>query len=286
MRWEAGQRVIFWPGEYLTNGLVNQSSTGRPIFDGYTFAGRSASELYAPRFMYHGFRYLQVDNLTHPPAASDLEALVIRADNEAVWSLQTSSDLFNAIHKIINRAIQSNMYSVLTDCPHREKSGWLEQDHLVFEPLARGYDIQAYANRMLGIVADSQLANGMIPTTAPEFKVFLGSLSVYRDEPNWGDTMIIMPLQLFQTCGETRLLEQYYDVTVAYLNYLGTRSNGTYTLDYGLGDWITFDTSTPLGIAATMGYQQSAAAMATIATVLGKTDDAAKFDGIYQSYTR
>lgn len=35
------------------------------------------------------------------------------------------------------------MYSVLTDCPHREKYGWMEQDHLVFEPLAHGYDLQA-----------------------------------------------------------------------------------------------------------------------------------------------
>ncbi|KAL1986537.1 hypothetical protein VTN96DRAFT_6115 [Rasamsonia emersonii] len=286
MRGEAGQRVVFWPGEYLTNGLVNQSSTGRPIFDGYTFAGRSPAEWYAPRFMYHGFRYLQVDNLTHPPAASDLEALVIRADNEAVGSFQSSSQLFNAIHGIIDRAIQSNMYSVLTDCPHREKSGWLEQDHLVYEPLARGFDIQAYARRMLDIVAASQLADGMIPTTAPEFKVFLGSLSVYRDEPNWGDTMILMPLQLYRTYGEVELLEKYYDVMVAYLDYLGSKSNGTYTLDYGLGDWITFDTSTPLGITATMGYQQSAAAMATIATVLGKTDDAARFSALNQNILR
>jgi hypothetical protein len=156
MSGEAGQRVVIWPGEYLTNGLVNQSSSGQPIFDAYTFAGRP-SEWYAPRFMYHGFRYLQVDNLSRPPVASDLEALIIRAENEAVSSFETSSTLFNSIHGIIDRSFQSNMYSVLTDCPTREKSGWLEQDQLVIDPVVWGYDIRAYFKRFAETIADSQL---------------------------------------------------------------------------------------------------------------------------------
>ena len=277
MSGEAGQRVVFWPGEFLTDGLVNQSSTGEPIFDGYTFAGRD-SEWYAPRFMYHGFRYLQVDNLTNPPSVNDLEALVIRADNEQVSSFNTDVDLFNSIHTNIDRSIQSNMYSVLTDCPHREKSGWLEQDHLVFDPLARSYDIQAYVKRFVSIIAAGQQSDGMIPTTAPEFKVFIGgTLGIYRDEPNWGNTMILTPLELYQTYGDSDLLEEYYEVMAAYVNYLSSKTNGTYTLDYGLGDWETFDSSTPLGITSTMGYAQAVAGMSCIATILGRTADAAMY---------
>lgn len=59
---------------------------------------------------------------------------------------------------------------MLTDCPHREKLGWLEQDHLVFDPVAMGYDIEAYGVDLMHTIADSQAPDipGLIPTTAPE----------------------------------------------------------------------------------------------------------------------
>lgn len=62
------------------------------------------------------------------------------------------------------------MHSVLTDCPHREKYGWLEQDHLVFEPLALGYDIQAYGDDMIRTMAEAQAGDvpGLVPGIAPE----------------------------------------------------------------------------------------------------------------------
>ena len=62
------------------------------------------------------------------------------------------------------------MHSVLTDCPHREKLGWLEEVHLTIEPVALGYDIEAYGTDLVRTIADSQTADvpGMIPTSAPE----------------------------------------------------------------------------------------------------------------------
>jgi alpha-L-rhamnosidase-like protein len=49
----------------------------------------------------------------------------------------------------VNQAIQNNMYSVLTDCPHREKLGWLEEAHLVFQSVSRRYDVAAYYRQLL-----------------------------------------------------------------------------------------------------------------------------------------
>lgn len=278
---DAGSRVTIYPAEeLLPSGLMTQTSTSGPIFEGYTFAGKE-SEHYAPKFMYHGFRYIQVNGLNYTPSASDITGLVIRAENDAVGAFETSNTLFNSIHKIIDRSIQSNMYSVLTDCPHREKSGWLEQDHLVFDPVAWSYDILAHSKRFLQIIAASQLTSGdqsgMIPTTAPEFKVFLPPYGIYRDEPNWGNTLMVMALQLYRTYGESDFLETYYPNMVAYMNYLATKTNGTYTLDYGLGDWETEDGSTPLGITSTLGYQQAAISMYQIATILSKSEDAQSY---------
>jgi alpha-L-rhamnosidase len=61
---------------------------------------------------------------------------------------------------------------------------------------------------------------------------------------------------------------------VRYARYLQGKSRN-HILDYGLGDWITMDESTPLAIAATWGYQRAIAALARIAEAIG--EDAAEF---------
>ena len=66
------------------------------------------------------------------------------------------------------------MQSVFTDCPHREKLGWLEQDHLCGPGLLYNYDLTGFVPQTLQNIADAQHANGAVPTTAPEYVVFEG----------------------------------------------------------------------------------------------------------------
>lgn len=161
-------RVTMWPAERLTSkGAIDQSTTGSPIYDAFTSSG--AAQVYKPKFVYHGVRYLGV-NITSPPTVSDVEGLVIRTDSESVGTVETSDTMLNDIHRIIDRAIQSNLYTVMTDCPHREKLGWLEQTHLVFQPVTRGYDIQALGRGIVQTMLDSQTESGLIPDIAPEYE--------------------------------------------------------------------------------------------------------------------
>jgi alpha-L-rhamnosidase len=191
-----------------------------------------------------------------------------------VGSVQTSSSLLNIIHTNIDRSIQSNSYSVLTDCPHREKLGWLEETHLVYDAVSRDYDIQAWSKDLVRVIADAQTSAGLIPDIAPEFIEFSGG---FRDEPNWGSAGVILPLKLYQNYGEIEILSTYYVAMQNYINYLTSQSGGIFLLNYGLGDWANFDPCTPVGVTATFGYQQAVNAMITIATALGKTSDAATY---------
>ncbi|KAJ5727481.1 Alpha-L-rhamnosidase [Penicillium malachiteum] len=242
-----GTRIAMWPAERLTaNGGPDQSTTGSPIYDAFTSAG--VSQIYKPKFMYHGFRYLAV-NMTDPPVLSDVEGLMIRTDAEVVGTVDTSDDLLNGIHRIIDRAIQSNIYIVMTDCPHREKLGWLEQ------------------------TSYSQTTVGLAPDIAPEFVVFEGG---FRDDPNWGNAIVLLLLMLYQTYGDVDLLNSTYPSMTRYVDYLSSQTDNS-TLAYGLGDWIAFDTSTPLGITATFGYFEALSGMKTIAAALGKIEDYKKY---------
>ena len=275
----AGTTVTVKPGERLgPDGLIDQGTmiaggaVAPPVVDHYTLAGTGA-ETWHPRFVYHGFRYLQVTGLPEAPTKDTAEAVILRTGNDTAGSFSSSDLLLNDIHAIIDRSIQGNMMSILTDCPDREKLGWLEEDHLVQGSITRGYDVQAYYRELLRNMAEAQTSDGLVPDIAPEYVVFSGGV---RDDPNWGSAIIMAAWQQYVTYGDTQPLSTYYPNMQKYLTYLSGKATGD-LLDYGLGDWATVDKTTPTGIAATYGYYRDAATLAKIATLLGRTGDAATY---------
>jgi alpha-L-rhamnosidase len=273
----AGHRVSIHPAELLTRGRADQSSTGSPIID--EFVSDGTPRTWHPEFMYHGFRYVEVRGVTDAVTVSGVSALVIRADNDHVGEFRSSDAVVDAVHTIVDRAVQSNMYSVLTDCPHREKLGWLEQTHLVFGTIMRNYDVAAYARGVVRVIAEAQLPSGLVPDTAPEFTVFSGG---FRDDPNWGSAMILLPWEMYRSYGDERTLRTYYPNMRAYLSYLGTRASGDLVRygSTGLGDWgelLSGPARTDPDLVANAGYLRAVDAMARIAATLGEDADAAAY---------
>ncbi|MFC7622570.1 family 78 glycoside hydrolase catalytic domain [Microlunatus sp. GCM10028923] len=270
----AGTHLRLVPGDQLDDfGRVVQSkpTTGSPIFN--TVITGDGPLRWHPRFRYDGFRYVEVQGLPEPVGPEAVTALVVRADNEPVGAFETSVPLINSIHTIIDRAVQGNMYSVLTDCPHREKLGWLEQVHLLFDVVAYNYDVAAYYRELLATIAEAQTEDGLVPDIAPEYVVFADG---FRDDPNWGGVIISVPWQLYRWYGDLAVLEDHYPAMVRYLDYLTGRSEDG-LLPYGLGDWIGLDKTTPVPLVGTWGYWRAANAMINIATALGRTEDAERY---------
>lgn len=276
VRGPAGTKITMRPAELLhPDGTIDYASTGNPIYDDYTLRGDGV-EIWHPEFVYHGFRYIQVEGLPSAPDTDAITALVLRAANDSAGSFDCSNDLLNGIHRVIDRATQSNMFSVLTDCPTREKLGWMEQDHLVFDTVSRNYDVAAYGWDLAQAMADAQLANGLVPDIAPEYTVFGGG---FRDDPNWGNAMMLVPWKLYRAYGDRALLEALYPNMQRYLEYLRGKASGN-LLDYGLGDWATINASTPTGVTATYGYFKAADALASIAAVLGNASQATAYGSL------
>ena len=138
VRGRAGDRVRMLPGELLNpDGTVTQASAGAgpddPVLFDYTLAG--GEERWHPRFTYYGFRYVQVETIPATaggpkPTVLSLQTDVVHDDVAVDGHFTSGVPLFNQIHALIDRAILSNLASVITDCPTREKLGWLEQTHL------------------------------------------------------------------------------------------------------------------------------------------------------------
>ena len=162
------------------------------------------------------------------------------------------------------------MQGVMTDCPHREKLGWLEESHLVGPSIMYNYGASDLYRKIIGDMEDAQLSNGMVPDIAPEWTVFSGG---YRDSPEWGSATVIGPWEAYQFYGDKTLLSNHYTAMKAYVNYLTTKSSG-YLIGYGLGDWYGIDITATLGLVETAIYYDDVTIMQQVATLLGNTADA------------
>jgi hypothetical protein len=282
---ERGARIEMIPGELLDeHGFVTQrsahASPDSQVSFTYILKG-SGMEQWHPRFSYYGFRYVQVEQPEGQRAiVQRLEGRFLHDAVSVDGSFSSSDELLNRIHLLINRAMLSNMVSVLTDCPHREKLGWLEQTHLAGSSLLYNYDLSALYAKMADDMEDAQLPNGMVPDIAPEYVVFEGA---FRDSPEWGAAVILSPWTAYQYYGDVDLLRRHYSSMARYIAYLRGRSEG-HLLAYGLGDWYDIGPLPPgesqltaKGLTATAIYYQSLAAMTRIAALLGRAQDASEF---------
>ena len=276
----AGAQVRLTPGELLDSaGLVTQRSSGGPTYFTYTLNG-SGVETWSPRFSYTGFRYVQVEGAAPESEARpggvtlrSLEGQFVHLDAARIGQFSCSSDLFNRIHSLIDAAVRSNLQHVLTDCPHREKLGWLEQAYLMGPSILYNWDLRAFLPKIARDMREAQTVEGLIPDIAPEYVVFGRG---FRDSPEWGSAGIRVPWLAWQWYGDRQPLEDSWGMMRAYAEYLGSRATGG-VLSYGLGDWYDIGPRppgasqlTPQGATATATYWQDLKVMQAAAQLLGR----------------
>src|ERR1035441_1197616 len=149
MRGFEGQVLKLTPGELLNpDGSVSQRGSGSPMWWSYTLGGSSDGEDWEPRFGYYGFRYLQAewsggdDPLAKQLMIDEVKGVEWHSASPVTGSFESSDETLNAIHKLIVNAMHNNEVSLFTDCPHREKLGWLEETHLVASGLMFNNDLR------------------------------------------------------------------------------------------------------------------------------------------------
>jgi len=285
VRGKAGDTVRVYPGELVdADGRVTQKATGGPYYFEYVLDG-NGTEVWRPRFTYYGFRYLEVrggvpDGQGNPadrPTVVRLISLHTRNAAPEVGHFSCSDTLFNRVHALIDWAIRSNMASVLTDCPHREKLGWLEQVHLMGTAIQYRYDFSNLVRKTVTDMMHSQLDNGLVPEIAPEYVNFTWGGDMFRDSPEWGSSSVIVPWYLYRWYGDEAVLHRAYPMMKRYLAYLQGRADG-HILTHGLGDWYDLGPHspgvsqlTPAGVTATAIYYYDLTIIRKVALMLGDT---------------
>jgi len=280
VRGPRGSRVTLRPAELLRDGTVFQRCMPGYAWT-YTLRGDKEGESWQPQFSYTGFRYVEV-KADKGVEIQQLTGLHTSADVAETGHFECSDTLLNRIYTLIDWAISSNLASITTDCPTREKLGWQEQNHLMAYSMMYRYDMQALMNKIADDLADSQHDDGAIPTIAPEYTLFAQG-SGFEDTPEWGASFILCPYYNYIWYGDDSAMRRHYDAMKRYIDYLQSRTQEN-ILDYGLGDWFDVGPNRPgvaqltsVAFSATAMYHYELCVMSSIARLLGKGDDAHRF---------
>ena len=286
----AGATLKLTPGELLKpDGTVSQASSGGPMWWSYTLKGDGKRESWSPQFGYYGFRYVQAEWVGGAAGKIDsISGMEWHSAAPVVGSFESSSEMLNSIHRLIVNAMHNNEVSLFTDCPHREKLGWLEETHLVASGLMFNNDLRGLYAATAKNIADAQHEDGGVPTIAPQYTVFGKDVrwSMFDDSPEWGSASVLAQWAAYQFYGDKAALEKSYAVMQRYVRFLeGKAQDGI--VAYGLGDWYDIGPGAPgvskltsLGVTGTLMLYQDAVTMQKIATILGRAEDVAQYGAL------
>lgn len=268
----AESRVTLRPAELLhDDGTIDPRTEGwDPVY--HTVRSGPWPLTWHPRFCYNGMRFLEVSGHTEPLGLGDVRGLAISADARAVGEFSCSDPTITEIHRIVHRAVTSNMYSVFTDCPHREKLCFLEELHLAFPVLQWNYDVQAILTNTMLLIREAQGPDGHLPLYVPEWDPFPDP---WRGDVNWGGAVVHVPWQLHLCYADLSVLHDNYEAMTRYARHLlGVRVDGL--VRYGLGDWDGSQ-ARAVPLVATASLARMLSVLSQVADALDRLDDSKRW---------
>ncbi len=275
---KAGDKVFLRFGERLNpdGTLYTLNLRGARARDTYICKGEG-EEIWEPRFTFHGFQYVELTGYPGKPDLDTITGLAISSDTPVVGEFECSSEMANQLYSNIYWTQRANFIEVPTDCPQRdERQGWMGDAQAFIRAGTYNTDVGAFFTKWMVDVVDAQTKKGAFPDYAP------GLGHEQSASPAWADAGIICPWVIYHVYGDKRILSEHYEAMDAWIRYCKRNSDDLVRPAKGYGDWLNISAETPKDVIATAYFARSTQLMVRIANVLGKKQDAAKYQQLWQ----
>ncbi len=299
VRGPAGTRVRMRYGELLysdgtLNGMTSvcgQIKRGGPGYrydgngppktawqlDEYILKG-NGREIYTQRFTFHGFRYVEVTGFPGKPTLATLEGLRLNSDVAPAGSFACSNERLNRIQRMVLWTELSNLFSVESDCPHREKFGYGGDIVAAGEMAIFNFNMASFYAKAAQDLTDAVRPNGGFTETSPSVGLDSDGLGGGAGPIGWGTAQPFLLWQLYQHYGDRRLLEENYEPAKRWIAFLRSRAKDG-ILDNGISDHESLAPK-PRALTGTGFYYLNVKLFAHIARALGRESDEAEAEAL------
>jgi len=249
--------------------------------DQYIARGAAGGESYEPRFVYHGFQYIEITGINKMSTELPkdfLEVYAVNTDLTPAGDFWAGYQPLNDLQVLGLRTVQSNYHGIPEDCPVREKCGWLGDAQLVSEVAMNNFDMPLCYEKYLEDVRTTKEVFGDWQMIAP------GKRTCGDASPLWGCAQVIIPWNMYLYYNDRTVLERYFPLMKEWVLHEKARSKD-YIIDVGLGDWCPPDghenpERIPVAFSSSAEFYRVATLTAKAARVLGLEKDAAQLDAL------
>jgi len=229
--------------------------------------GSGTIEHYVPEFTYAGFRYAQVWGLPKGMVVTTntLVQHFVHTDVTVAGALQLpavaaapngTADVLNAVQHAVVYAQRSNLWSIPTDCPQRERRGWMGDAQMSSNEALLNHDMEAFYGNYLDLIRDDQLIGCEIPTgegggscsnaalhrgSLPDVVPFTtGPYGAFPGSTVWQAAYPVIAYNWWRAYNDTRGLKVHWPGLVALSDYWARQpcAASGQNLCGGLGDWV------------------------------------------------
>ena len=185
-----------------------------------TYQDQSGVEEYTSRFSMHGFRYAEISGV-EDLHKEDVTALLIHSPVGSESGFECSDPFINKIYEISRRAQRNNLVSIPTDCPHRERLGWLGDALVVAEAELIEWNVEGLLESWLASVRDEQEESGLVHFASPSSsRVLVGAVDI-----PWISAAAEIPLLTYQKTGDDTILRENYDMMLRLVSFIESLCN-------------------------------------------------------------
>ena len=233
-----GHTVTLRHAEVLADGeLATRQLNAAVSVDRYTLAGTGIQE-WEPRFTFHGFRYLQIDDWPGDFDPAAVTAIVCSSDMKRTGWFESSEPLLDQLHENVVWGMRGNFLSIPTDCPQRdERRGWTGDLQVFAGAATTLHDCDAFLTSWLTDLAHEQRRfGGLTPIIVPTVRAMESNAAIAA----WGDATTIVPWTAYERFGDLNLLRRQFPSMQAWVQteLAAADPDGLWTHSYQLGDWL------------------------------------------------
>ena len=204
--------------------------------------------------------------------------MVLHSDVPVAGSFLCSDPLINQIQQTCLNTFLSNIFSVQSDCPHRERFGYGGDIVATSETFMNNFDMSGFYEKTVNDFADAAQSDGGLTETAPYVGISDEGLGGKSGPVEWGSALPVLLLQLHQYYGNIDLIKQKYPIAKKWVDFM------TEHADHGIisatiGDHESIDPKIEAS-SATAYYYYNTKLLVQFATLLNKQDDVAKYTAL------
>ena len=216
------------------NDMDNSHYYARGEFARDVFICSGKAFKWKPSFTYHGFRYVEVQGVEESDANENLlTAIEVHQDIRIRSGFRCSNDLLTRLFCLGQRSTLSNMFYMPTDCPTREKLGWMNDAQSSADQFLTDFETERVLAKWWQDITDAMDGRGMLPGIVPT----AGWGYHWGNGPVSEGTLFEIPYRIYLHTGDDTLLKKGLPFFKRNLAYYDSVKDANGDILYGLDDW-------------------------------------------------